>query len=92
MKPWALVTTVTPLMFAVFRAPEPAVPTADAEAVDGVPLPAPPLEDELEHAVEDTRDRRGALSLARFVFASEPDRQLGDIYPHPESFNVLRSV
>ena len=51
MKPWALVTTVTPLIFAVFRAPDPAVPTADAEAVDGVPLPAPPLEDELEHAV-----------------------------------------
>jgi hypothetical protein len=54
VKPFALVTTVTPSMFAVFRAPDPAVPTADAEAVDGVPFPAPALEDELEHAVAPT--------------------------------------
>jgi hypothetical protein len=42
-----LVTTLTPLIVAVFSpAPDP----AEAEALDGVPLPAPGLDDELEHA------------------------------------------
>src|ERR1700754_3801261 len=46
VKPLALVTTLTPLIVAVFSAvPEPA-----AEAPDGVPLPAPLLDGELEHA------------------------------------------
>jgi hypothetical protein len=47
VNPWALVTTLTPLIVAVFSAaPDPAAP----EALDGVPLPAPVLDDELEHA------------------------------------------
>jgi len=51
VNPWALVTTLTPLIVAVFSAaPDPAAPGADAEALDGVPFPAPVL-DELEHAV-----------------------------------------
>jgi hypothetical protein len=51
VNPWALVTTLTPLIVAVFSAaPDPAAPGADAEALDGVPFPAPVLDDELEHA------------------------------------------
>jgi hypothetical protein len=47
VNPWALVTTLTPLIVAVFSpAPDP----AEAEALDGVPLPAPVPDDELEHA------------------------------------------
>jgi hypothetical protein len=42
-----LVTTLTPLIVVVFSpAPDPAAP----EALDGVPLPAPVPDDELEHA------------------------------------------
>jgi hypothetical protein len=45
------VTTVTPLTVALFSAaPDPAAPDADDEALDGVPLPALVLDDELEHA------------------------------------------
>jgi hypothetical protein len=51
VSPWALVTTLTPLIVAVFSpAPDPAAPGADAETLDGAPLPALPLDDELEHA------------------------------------------
>ncbi|HXF03703.1 MAG TPA: hypothetical protein VN601_12015 [Arthrobacter sp.] len=51
MNPWALVTTLTPPIVAVFSAaPDPAAPDAEAEALDGVPLPALVLDDELEHA------------------------------------------
>ena len=51
VNPWALVTTLTPLIVAVFSAaPDPAAPDAEAEALDGVPLPAPGLDGELEHA------------------------------------------
>jgi len=47
VNPWALVITLTPLTVAVFSAaPDPAAP----EALDGVPLPAPVPDDELEHA------------------------------------------
>jgi hypothetical protein len=49
VNPWALVTTLTPLIVAVFSAPDPAVPDGEAEALDDVPFPAPGL-DELEHA------------------------------------------
>jgi hypothetical protein len=50
-----LVTTLTPLIVALFSpAPDPAAPVADAEALDGVPLPALVLEDELEHAAAPT--------------------------------------
>jgi hypothetical protein len=50
VNPWALVTTLTPLIVAVFSAePDPAAPDAEAETLDGVPLSAPLL-DELEHA------------------------------------------
>jgi hypothetical protein len=39
------------LIVAVFSAaPDPAEPDADAEALDGAPVPALSLEDELEHA------------------------------------------
>jgi hypothetical protein len=49
VNPRPLVTTVTPPIVAVFSAaPDPAAP--DAEALDGVPLPALVLEGELEHA------------------------------------------
>jgi hypothetical protein len=49
VNPWVLVTTVTPLIVALFSAtPDPAEP--DAEALDGVPLPGLVLGDELEHA------------------------------------------
>jgi hypothetical protein len=51
VNPWALVTTLTPLIVALFSAaPDPAEPDADAEALDGAPVPALSLEDELEHA------------------------------------------
>jgi hypothetical protein len=50
VKPWALVTTVTPLTFAVFSAaPDPAAP-GEAGVLDGAPYPALPLEDELHAA------------------------------------------
>jgi hypothetical protein len=46
-----LVTTLTPLIVAVFSAAaDPAAPEAEAVALDGVPLPVPVLDDELEHA------------------------------------------
>jgi hypothetical protein len=49
VNPWALVTTLTPLTAVLFSAaPDPAAP--DAEALDGVPFPAPVLDDEPEHA------------------------------------------
>jgi hypothetical protein len=51
VNPWALVTTLTPPIVAVFSAaPDPAAPDAEAEALDGVSLPALVLDDELEHA------------------------------------------
>jgi len=49
VNPWALVTTLTPSIVAVFSAPDPAAPDGEAEALDDVPFPAPVL-DELEHA------------------------------------------
>jgi hypothetical protein len=51
VNPRALATTLTPLIVAVFSAaPDPAAPGAEAEEPDGVPLPAPLLDGELEHA------------------------------------------
>jgi hypothetical protein len=50
VNPWALVTTLTPSIVAVFSAPDPAAPDGEAGALDDVPFPAPVL-DELEHAV-----------------------------------------
>jgi hypothetical protein len=51
VNPWALVTTVTLLMVALFSAtPDPAEPDADVEALDGGPLPALVPDGELEHA------------------------------------------
>jgi hypothetical protein len=53
VNPWALVTTLTPLTVALFSAaPDPAAP--DTGALDGVPLPAPVPDDELEHAAAPT--------------------------------------
>jgi hypothetical protein len=46
-----LVTTLTPLIVAVFSAaPDPAAPDAGAEALGGPPLPELVLDGELEHA------------------------------------------
>jgi len=56
VKPFALVTTVTPLTCAVFSAPlaaavlDAAVLDAEAGALDDAPPAAVPLDDELEHA------------------------------------------
>ena len=46
VNPWALVTTVTPPIVALFSA----APDPEADALDGVPFPALGLDDELEHA------------------------------------------
>jgi hypothetical protein len=76
VNPWALVTTVTLLIVALFSAtPDPAEPDADAEALDGGPLPALVLDGELEHAaalIATAATPAAASNLIRLALSCAP--------------------